>query len=79
MLADLHPWQRWLDPRPDLAPHRDELPEDLAVLVSRRYGWDGGPPHTCAALAETLDVTTAAVSRRVRKAEALLRTIARRL
>jgi RNA polymerase primary sigma factor len=76
LLGPMQPWQPLLDPRPDLAQHRTQIPDDLCAIVSSRYGWDGGRPHTCAELAALLDVTPAAVSRRVRQAEQMLRQMA---
>jgi RNA polymerase primary sigma factor len=52
---DLDPWQAWLEPSPRarriaMAGHT-ALPEGAAAIFSARYGLDGHPPMTNAALA----------------------------
>jgi hypothetical protein len=53
-------WQRWLEPHPRVrlaATTPGALEEGIAKFLSRRLGWDGGPPHTLAQLAEEFGFT----------------------
>jgi RNA polymerase primary sigma factor len=70
-------WQALLDLPQRLAQHVDELEASLCTVIRRRYGLDGRPPQTCAALASELGVTDTAVTRTASRAMAELRRIAR--
>lgn len=66
----IEPWQAWLEPDPRLRAHAaSALPGQtgLAVLVAR-YGWDGTPPRTIAAIAAQLGSTPPAIARAERAA-----------
>ncbi len=71
--ASLDPWQFWLDLRPDLRPHLDELDDRLCTMIKLRYGIDGHRPRSDKELAEQFGMTTTVVVRAVRKAHGQLR------
>ena len=69
----LDPWQSWLDLRPDLRPHLNELDDRLCTMIKLRYGIDGQRPRSVQELAEQFELTSTAVARAVRKAHRQLR------
>ncbi len=56
---DVSPWQKLLEPDRRLRPGivAGVVPTAAADVLTRRYGWDGGPPRTLAELAGELHVT----------------------
>ncbi|MHC5023527.1 MAG: MerR family transcriptional regulator [Planctomycetota bacterium] len=76
LFEDLCPWEGWLSLRRDWQSHVDRLPTDRRHLVRRRFGLDGEPPRTCAALAEELGETVSVIARRLRSTEQRLRRLA---
>lgn len=72
--ASLDPWQSWLDLRPDLQLHLDELDTRLRTMISLRYGIGGQRPRSVQELAKQFELTSTAVVRAVRKAQRQLRT-----
>ena len=77
LLGAINPWQAWLAPRLDLLAHREGLDPALDRAVTLRWGLDGTPPRSYAALAAQLDVSPSAAARLVTKAELELRRLAR--
>ena len=71
--ASLDPWQSWLDLRPDLRLHLDELDTRLRTMIKLRYGVGGQRPRSVKELAEQFQLTSTAVVRAVRKAQRQLR------
>jgi RNA polymerase primary sigma factor len=71
------PWQAWLDPRPDLRAHVNDLPLEERLAIAKRYGWEGGPPRTVAWLAGAAGTTSRRMARLLWRAEATLRGRAR--
>ena len=61
------PWQRWLDPDPRIEAHLDALDEPDRALLSKRYGFGGGRPHTIDELAGDLGIPRVQGSRTLRR------------
>lgn len=66
----LFPWQRWIDAEPRLraAIARAGLTPDDAALLCARYGFDGAPPRTIAAIAKERSLSERAAGIELRRA-----------
>ncbi len=72
--GSLDPWQSWLDLRPDLRLHIEELDDPLRTMIKLRYGIDGQRPRSAQELAEQFELTSTVVVRAIRKAQRQLRS-----
>jgi hypothetical protein len=73
----LVPWQAWLDPPAHWRRHLSTLDAAERRAVSLRYGWEGTPPLSVAALAMRLGQSVRRTGRLLWRAETTLRHRAR--
>lgn len=69
----LAPWQKLIQPHPRLGMVCDDMDDEDAALVRRKFGLDGRPPMSSAALGEALGASPARVVSAYRRARSAIR------
>ena len=61
------PWQQWLDPDPRIEKHLSRLDEHDQLVLTKRFGFAGGHPHTIQQLADLLHLPRVQAARALRR------------